>query len=89
MGGRGASSGLDGGSGTKEKAFSVPKVTGAQLKKMSRKQLVTIATAISANDAVKRGLSQAEGVRRASLLMDGNTDAQLRKYIAKYGKQYW
>ena len=89
MGGRGASSGLGGGSGTKEKLFSIPKVTGALLKSMSRKKLVTMATAIYANDAVKRGLSQSEGVRRATLLMDGNTDAQLRKYISKHGKQYW
>ncbi len=89
MGGRGASSGLGGGLGTKEKAFSIPKVTGAEIKAMSRKQLETMSTAIFANDAVKSGLSQAEGVRRATLLMDGNTDAQLRKYIAKNGKKYW
>lgn len=82
MGGRGASSRL----GKKEKAFSIPKVTPAQLKKMSRSQLETLASAIYANEAVKSGLSQAEGVRRASSIMDGNTDAQLRKYISKYGK---
>lgn len=86
MGGRGASSGLSSGSGTREKPFSVPKVTGAQLKAMSRKQLETMATAIYANRATKSGLSQAEGVRRASSLMSGNTDAQLRKYIKKYGQ---
>lgn len=85
MGGRGASSGLGGGSGTKEKLFSVPKVTGAQLKKMNRKQLETLATAIYANRATKSGMSQDEGVRRAKSLMSGNTDAQLRKYISKYG----
>lgn len=83
MGGRGASSGLSGGSGTKEKLFNVPKVSSAQLKSMSRRQLITMATAIFANGAVKSGLSQAEGVRRATLLMDGNTDVQLRKYIKK------
>ena len=85
MGGRGASSGLGGGSGTKEKAFSIPKVTGAQLKSMGRKQLETLATAIYANRAANSGISQAEGVRRAASLMSGNTDAQLRKYIKKYG----
>lgn len=85
MGGRGASSGLGGGSGKKEKLFSIPKVTGAQLKTMSRKQLETMATAIYANRAVKSGMSQAEGVHRAKSLMSGNTDAQLRKYIKKYG----
>ena len=86
MGGRGASSGLAGGRSAKEKAFSIPKVTGAQLKAMSRKQLETLATAIYANQAVKSGLSQAEGVYRANSLMSGNSDAQLRKYIKKYGK---
>ena len=89
MGGRGASSGLGGGSGTKEKAFSIPKVTGAQLKSMGRSELEAMATAIYANNAVKSGLSQSEGVYRARSLMSGNTDAQLRKYIAKYGKEYW
>lgn len=32
------------------------------------------------------GISQAEGVRRAASLMSGNTDAQQRKYIKKYGQ---
>lgn len=86
MGGRGASSGLGGGSGAKEKAFSVPKVTGAQLKSMSRSQLETLAAAIYANRATKSGLSQAEGLHRARSLMSGNTDTQLRKYIKKYGQ---
>lgn len=84
MGGRGGSSGLSG-----NKKFNIPKVTGTQLKKMSRKQLETMATAIFANNAAKSGLPQAEGVRRANSLMSGNTDAQLRKYILKYGKEYW
>lgn len=89
MGGRGASSGLGGGSAKKEKAFSIPKVTGTEIKSMSRKQLETMATAIYANRAIKSGMSQAEGVYRARSLMSGNTDAQLRKYIAKYGKEFW
>lgn len=84
MGGRGAASGLG-----SPKLFSVPKVTGAQLKAMGRKQLETMVTAISANRSVKAGLSQAEGVRRANALLDGNTDAQLRKYISKHGKEFW
>ena len=89
MGGRGASSGLGGGSGAKEKLFNVPKATGAQLKKMSRKQLETMATAIYANRAIKSGMSQAEGARRGESLLSGNSDTQLRKYIAKYGKEFW
>lgn len=81
MGGRGASSGLK----SKEKLFSIPKLTGSQLKSMSRKQLESVATAIFSNRSIRSGLSQAEGIRRARLLMSGNTDAQLRKYIKKYG----
>lgn len=88
MGGRGSSSGLGGGAGAAEKNFSIPKFTGKQLAQMSRKQLRTIAIAISANDMMSNGLSKAEAVRRATLL-DGDTDAQLRKYISKYGKKYW
>jgi len=89
MGGRGASSGFGGGSSAAGKSFSSPKVTSKQLAKLGRKQLETIATAISANDMMGRGLSQSESVRRATSLMSGNTDAQLRKYISKYGKKYW
>lgn len=89
MGGRGASSGLGGGSNAPDKKLSVPKVTGKQLARLSRKHLESLATAISANDMMGRGLSQSESVRRATSLIDGNSDAQLRKYISKYGKKYW
>ena len=89
MGGRGASSGLGGGAGAAAKNFNVPKVTGKQLARLGRKQLESLATAISANDMMGRGLSQSESVRRATSLIDGNSDAQLRKYISKYGKKYW
>lgn len=85
MGGRGASSGL----GAKEKPLKIPKFTGAQLKNMSRQQLETLAAALSANRALESGLSLAEGLRRFELLKDGNTDAQLRKSIAKSAKKYW
>lgn len=81
MGGRGAASGLK----SNNSPFSIPKVSGSDLKKMSRKQLETMATAIYANRSMKSGLSKSEGVRRAKSLMSGNTDAQLRKYIKKYG----
>lgn len=79
MGGRGSSSGLRSGGG------GLTKVSASDLKKMSRKQLERAATSIFANRSVKSGLSRAEGTRRAKLLMSGNTDAQLRKYIKKYG----
>lgn len=52
------------------------------VKKLDRKQLEHYATDIFARK--QKGLSYEEGVRRAKALMDGNTDAQLRKYIVKY-----
>lgn len=52
------------------------------IKKLDRKQLEHYATDIFARK--QKGLSYEEGVRRAKALMDGNTDAQLRKYIVKY-----
>lgn len=88
MGGRGSSSGLGGGTGTAEQNFSIPKVTGKQLAQLSREQLRTISIAISANNMMSKGLSKEEAFRRATLL-DGDTDAQLRKYILKYGRKYW
>ena len=84
MGGRGAASGLG-----STKQFSIPKVTGAQLKAMGRKQLETMAVAIFANRSSKTGLSLSEGMSRAQSLLDGNSDAQLRKFISKYGKEFW
>lgn len=88
MGGRGSSSGLSAGqtkAAAKETPFDVPKVSNNLLKSIDRSSLETLATAIYANNAMKSGLSQAEGVRRARALMSGNTDAQLRRYIKKYG----
>ena len=82
MGGRGSGSGLK----QRDSAFKIPKVSGEQLKKMSRSSLETLAAAIYANRAMSMGLSRSEGVKRAKALMDGNTTAQLRKYILKYGK---
>lgn len=89
MGGRGASSGLKsagktgGGLG---QPFRVPKFTDAEIKKMSRSQLESVATALYANEGIKNGLSLSEGTRRAKSLMSGNTSTQLRKYIKKHGK---
>lgn len=81
MGGRGSSSGLNG----SEKPFSIPKVTNQQLKGMNRKQLETLATAIYANKSMAAGKTKADGISRAKSLMSSNSDAQLRKYIKKYG----
>ena len=89
MGGRGSSSGLGGGAGAKEKPFRIPKITAAELKSMRRKDLERWASAIVANNWLERGVSLAEGLRRFEALKSSNSDAQLRKTIARYGKKYW
>lgn len=61
------------------------KFTSSQINSMSRSQLETVATAIFVRQNTSRGLSTEEATRRAGLLMDGNTSAQLRKYIRKNG----
>ena len=84
MGGRGGS--IKTGGATVAAAFSVPRMSTTQISRLSRKSMEDVATALFANNAVKSGLTQTEGVRRARALMSGNSDAQLRKYIAKYNK---
>ena len=81
MGGRGSASGSS--AGGRDTPFPVGKFTAKQIKGMSRSDLETVATAIYANKAMSNGLSKVEGVRRATLLLSGNTDAQLRKYISR------
>ncbi len=61
--------------------LEIPTVSDSAINKMTRKELETLAATIYANKAKKQGLTISEGVRRARLLMDGNTDAQLKKYI--------
>lgn len=56
--------------------------TKDSIKQLSRKELEHYATDIYARKQV--GISYDEGVRRAKALMDGNTDAQLKKYVLKY-----
>ena len=63
-----------------------PKMSKAKVGKMSRSELESWATAIYANNAMKSGLSKADGVYRAKSLMSGNTTAQLRKYVTKHSK---
>lgn len=99
MGGRGSSSGSakgggggsstaksGGGSSTATKALPTStKYTTKEIGSMSRSKLESVATAVFIKQNVKRGLSPAEAERRAKLLMDGNSTAQLKKYIKKYG----
>ena len=99
MGGRGASGGgrsSSVGSGTaiksrtsggKSASIKIPTFTKASISKMNRSGLETLATAIFANRATAQGLSIQEGIHRAKSLMSGNTTAQLRKYVLKYGKK--
>lgn len=84
MGGRGSSGGsrggsIGGGKNTDNSTFKIPKMSKAKVGKMSRSELESWATAIYANNAMKTGLSKADGVYRAKSLMSGNTTAQLRK----------
>lgn len=66
--------------------ISVSKYSTATLAKMGRSSLLTIAKAVYVNNNVKNGLSPAEAARRFDLLQDGNTTAQLRKYIKKHNR---
>ena len=93
MGGRGAAgggggragngkSGADGGGGNSP--FKIPKgLSKSVLKSLTRNQLETLATSIFANEAMKRGVSKADGVYQARSLMGGNTTTQLINYISK------
>ena len=95
MGGRGSSSGAKSTSSkssvksktSKGNSISATntKFTGKQISSMNRKQLETVAKAVFIKQNVKRGLSESEAAKRASLLMDGNSTAQLRKYIKRNG----
>ena len=93
MGGRGGSSGMNkgagGGSSSTNSAAAIKaantKFSTAEINSMSRSQLETVAIAVFAKQNMARGLSAGEAIRRAKALMDGNTTAQLRKYIKKYG----
>lgn len=80
FGGRGGASGLGGGAAAK--AFNT-NFTSKEIDAMSRSQLETVAAAVYAKKNTFAGLSTAEALRRARSLMDGNTTAQLRKYIKK------
>jgi len=62
----------------------VQKATDAQLKAMSRSQLESAARAVAPNQAASLGISEKEALERFDLLLDANSDAQLRKYIKKY-----
>lgn len=89
FGGRGGSLGLKKGGGGRSgnksswNPIKVPKLSTAELSKLKRPQLVKIAKAVFINSNVKMGLSPSEAARRFDLLQDGNTTAQLRKYIKK------
>ena len=96
FGGRGASSSSGGGGATgggsspESKAASKiasvnTKFSTAQINSMSRSELETVARAIYIKQNMARGLSASEADYRARSLMSGNTNAQLKKYIKKYG----
>lgn len=75
-----------GGSSAATKALSTnTKYTTKEIDSMSRSKLESVATVVFIKQNVKRGLSPAEAERRAKLLLDGNSTAQLKKYIKRYG----
>lgn len=80
FGGRGGASGLGGGAIAKALDTNF---TPKQIDSMSRSQLETVAMAVYVKKNAGAGLSTAEALRRARLLLDGNSTAQLRKYIKK------
>ena len=61
------------------------KFSSKQVDAMSRSQLETAARAIFIKQNMRMGLSASEADYRARSLMSGNTNAQLRKYIKRYG----
>ena len=79
FGGRGGASGLG---GAAAKAFNT-NFTSKEIDAMSRSQLETVAMAVYAKKNAGAGLPTSEALRRAKLLLDGNSTAQLRKYIKK------
>lgn len=96
MGGRGSSSGVSGGGGMKWSAKEsqalrnmmkiATKFTAKQLDSMSRKQLEDFAAVVYMKKFTKQlGISPEEAYRRFWLLADGNTTAQLKKFIKKNG----
>ena len=62
------------------------KYTMKELNGMSRAKLIRLAMATMVKNAAREGLTRAEALQRAELLMDGNTTPQLRKYINQRGK---
>lgn len=83
MGGRGSSSKM---SSSRASVTNVnTKFTSKELSSMGRSQLESVARAVFIKQNVARGLTTEEASRRARLLMGGNTDAQLRKYIKRHG----
>ena len=87
MGGRGSASGKGGGAANSKSSWQNmnTKFTSKQISSMSRSQLETVAKAIYIKVNMARGKSESEALYSATGLMPGNTDAQLRKYIKRYG----
>lgn len=59
------------------------KKTATQIKNMTRKQAIAAAKPIFLRNNMRAGLSKAEATRRFNALVDGNTTAQLKKYIKR------
>ena len=86
FGGRGGSSGGGAGKATEPILKMNTKFSAKQLSTMGRDKIATIAKAVFVQQNVARGLSATEALKRANMLLSGNTTPQLRKYIQKHGK---
>ncbi len=62
----------------------IKKFSSKEIDKMSRKQLEQNARNLFIKTNMKSGLSEAEAARRFDALVDGNSTAQLKKYIKKH-----
>lgn len=69
---------------TKKAVIPFEKFTSKQIRLMNRSQLATIARAVYINKNTSSSISASTAARRFDLLLDGNTTAQLRKYILKH-----
>ena len=69
----------------KESGEEQPKPEPEPQEPTERQKLEADARKAARNQAAALGISEEESLRRFDLLVDSNTDAQLRKYIKRYG----
>ncbi len=81
FGGRGAVVGVS------KKNAGLPRIrkrTATEISGMTRKQTISAAKQVYIRNNMQKGLSRNEAEYRFNALVDGNTTAQLKKYIKRY-----